>query len=299
MSTQSKCRAKNPTICRFHGTQAGREAFAILMEAQTTLDMAAQLGSEAYTMAAENYAKAQLSYDATDEGMKDLEKMLANPKNDYEAMLLEQRKMYALAHIETGEEEDLLSTPEGKIVKEGHKYVKSVTEGTEQLTNFANNVKYSIMSLGMDASQYSEKVSHYERNFDFMKTSENLDNVEKQAKATERTVKLLEMKIYDQFNNAEFCTETMRQQQMSLVVAGDNNLLQIHKKDYDIVNKYRKSLEEFYTFVSKIDVNFGFRNVPADVEGLSGRANWTEDKIYKVSTQLEEGLTKLLKSLEN
>lgn len=296
MITAPRCRSKKPAFCKFHGTDAGRQAFAILVEAQTTLDMAAPLGLEAYQMAAENYTQALLSYDATNEGLENLATQLSKPKNDVELALLEARRDMALAHIKREENMELLNTPAGSLVKEGRVALNKTTDAAKDFNNQVSNITFSLESYAIDANNYADEVASAERNFDLQKTGEALDNVENQATYTRSTAIFIQKELDKVKEQAYTARLTIADNLDTLNNANETHLAKIQQNDLNKIDALIGGLHAVDEGLKNLDTRFGYKNVPAEVETLTARARWNVDKISKIISDLHT-LHKMLNSL--
>lgn len=75
-----RCQAKDPSTCRFHGSNASTEAYHTYMQAYTAYNSATSLNEKEKAQEAMNVA--QDVYDATDEGMAKMKKDLRQARSD-------------------------------------------------------------------------------------------------------------------------------------------------------------------------------------------------------------------------
>ena len=128
----TKCWKSNPAECRIHGSNAGFNALKDLMKAKETIngDLYTQ---KQYDEAANNLREAQGIYDATPEGLAELEKEIETADDEHKG-LLEQRLNYVKA-LNSVEEAEASAKTEGGIKIAGadrDEQLKEIQEALEK-----------------------------------------------------------------------------------------------------------------------------------------------------------------------
>lgn len=288
MTIKSTCRAKNPSTCRFHGTKAAETAYAVLNEAQITLDLAAKMDTEAFIIASENYNRARLEFDATEKGLEELDLMLSITDSEVEKMVLESRRNLALHHLQKEENVQLLQTPAGGVVKKGRVLLNRTKKHVDEFVKLNKSVVLTLQSYAMDAENYSQEVEEYEGTVELWKTGEYLEKVEQQSKSVSELMVLVREEFKEMKTKADESYIIMTKQETALKKAGETSLAAVQAKDTKTLTEYMYKLNEAEDKLRNIDSVFGYRNIPEEVGTISERAKWNVGKIDKIVYDLKE-----------